>query len=140
MIEGFEANYNHIATTCCGHYSSKLRGVDIGKHIKKFAEIWLQLHQFVHYKLHSFYCIDTLYSHIFSLKTQISDHKYHEKEQLLANRIVPHEPQYTKTPLVIFTLKEHNHLQNISNGHLDHFHAMGILTNLTNSFMSCDTF
>ena len=33
----------------------------------------VQLHRFVHYKLHSFYCTDTLYSHIFSLKRRISD-------------------------------------------------------------------
>ena len=79
----------------------------------------VQLHQFVNYKLHSFYCTDTLYSHIFYSKDEFQIRKYHKKEQLLANRMVPNEAQYTKTPLVIFTMQEHNHLQYISNGHFD---------------------
>ena len=45
--------------------------------------------------------------------------------------MVPNEAQYMKTPLVIFTIKEYNHLQYISKG---------ILMILIDSFISRDMF
>ena len=89
-------------------------------HIKKFAEIWSSCTN-----LFTISCtvsiVLTLCTHIsFHSKDEFQIRKYHEKEQLLTNRMVPSEAQYTKTPLVIFTIKEHNHLQYISNGHFDY--------------------
>ena len=88
-------------------------------HIKKFAEIWSSCTA-----LFTISCVVsivlTLCTHIsFRSKDEFQIRNYHEKEQLLANRMVPNEAQYTKTPLVIFTVKEDNHLQYISNGHFD---------------------
>ena len=79
-------------------------------HIKKFAEIWSSCTD-----LFTISCtvsiVLTLCIHIsFHSKDEFQIRKYHEKEQLLTNRMVPSEAQYTKTPLVIFTIKEHNHL------------------------------
>ena len=87
--------------------------------IKKFAEIWSSCTDL--------FTISCIVSIVLTLCTRVSFHskdefqirKEHEKEQLLANRMVPNEAQYTKTPLVIFTIKEHHHLQYISNGHFD---------------------
>ena len=81
------------------------------QHIKKFAEIWPSFTD-----LFTISCIVsivlTLCTHIsFHSKDEFQIHKYHEKEQLLANRMIRNEAQYTKTPLVIFTIKEQIHFQ-----------------------------
>ena len=47
--------------------------MNISKSLRKFATFLLQPHRFVHYKVDKFYCIDTLYSRIFSLQIRISD-------------------------------------------------------------------
>ena len=81
------------------------------QHIKKFAEIWPSFTDL--------FTISCIVSIVLTLCTRISFHskdefqirKYHEKEQLLANRMVRNEAQYTKTPLVIFTIKEQIHFQ-----------------------------
>jgi len=52
-----------------GPYSSLIFSI----HMKKFAEIWLQLHRFVHYEIVYFLLYYTLYWHIFSLTGRISD-------------------------------------------------------------------
>jgi len=44
-----------------------------GNHMKKFAEIWLQLYRFVHYETVYFLLYYTLYWHIFSLTGRMSD-------------------------------------------------------------------
>ena len=87
---------------------------------QEFCGDLVQLHRFVHYISYIVSIVLTLCTHIsFRSKDEFQIRKYHEKEQLLANRMVPNEAQYTKTPLVIFTVKEDNHLQYISNGHFD---------------------
>ena len=77
-------------------------------HIKKFAEIWSSCT--------NLFTISCIVSIVLAFCTGISFHskdefqirKYHKKEQLLANRMVPNEAQYTKTPLVIITIKEYH--------------------------------
>ena len=62
-------------------------------HMEKFAEIWLQLHRFVHSKAVYFYCISFLAQISSHSKYGFQIHKYHEKEQLLENRMIPIEVQ-----------------------------------------------
>ena len=55
--------------------------------MKKFVEIWLQLHQFVHYETVYFLFYYTLYPHIISLTVyEYQICQYHQKEQLLEDK------------------------------------------------------
>jgi len=87
-------------------------------HMKKLAEIWLQLHWFVHHEIVYFLLYYTLYSHIFSLKVRISDSQVSSEGELMEDKVILIEAQYKKNPLVILTLKKHNHLQYISKGNI----------------------
>jgi len=67
--------------------------MDIVIRMKKFAEIWLQLHRFVHYETVYFYCI-TLYTDIsFHSQDEYQIRRYHQKEQLLEDKVILIEAQ-----------------------------------------------
>jgi len=70
------------------------------------------------YKIVIFYCI-TLCTHIsFRSKYEYQICEYYQKEQLLEDKVMLIETQYKKNPLVILTIKKHNHLQYISYGNI----------------------
>ena len=79
-----------------------------------------------------FYCI-TLYTQIsFHSKYEYQIHEYHQKEKLLEDKVVLNEGQYSENPLVILTIKKHDHLQ---------YNSYGIIWQLIKkSFISCDSF
>jgi len=57
-----------------------------------------------------------LYRISFHLNYGYQIHKYHEKQQLLENRMIPNEARYTKNPIIISTIQKHNYLLCISYG------------------------
>jgi len=54
--------------------------------MKKFAEIWLQLHRFVHYE--TVYCITLNTDISFHSQDEYQIRSYHQKEQILEDKVI----------------------------------------------------
>jgi len=123
------------ATILCPQFYDTIVNSLMGcAHMEKFAEICLVFTQAAPIcSLQSWVFSIVFYSlaHIsFHLNCGYQIHKYHEKKQLLENKMIPNEAQCTKNPLVI---KNHSHLS------VMHF-LWSKLTIITNSFKSHDMF
>ena len=100
--------------------------------MKKFAEIWLQLHQFVHYEIVYFLLYYTLYSHIFSLKIRTLGLQVPTEKTTIGGQFDSNRRSVQENPTFHFDNKE-------TQSFAIHF-LWEHLTILTNSFISCDMF